>query len=82
MKGFGDNAVDLELRVWIRDAEKGLSNFKSEVYLRLWDLFHEHGIEFPFPQRDLHIRDAVPVRIEEPLAARTGDQEAVPSEPK
>lgn len=66
LKGFGDNSVDLELRVWIRDAEKGLSNFKSEVYLRLWDLFKEHGIEFPFPQRDLHIRDAVPVRLEQP----------------
>lgn len=64
IKGFGDNAVDIELRVWIQDAEKGLSNFKSEVYLRIWDLYHEHGIEFPYPQRDLHVRHPVPVRLE------------------
>ncbi len=55
LKGFGDSSVDLELRVWIQDAEKGLSNVKSEIYLRIWDLFHENGIEFPFPQRDVHL---------------------------
>lgn len=64
VKGFGDNSVDIELRVWIQDAEKGLSNFKSEVYLRIWDLFHENGIEFPYPQRELHVRQPVPVRIQ------------------
>jgi small-conductance mechanosensitive channel len=63
VKGFGESQVDLELRVWIEDAEKGLSNFKSEVYLRIWDLFHEHGVVFPFPQRDLHIKSAVPYGV-------------------
>ena len=64
LKGFGESSVDLELRVWIEDAEKGLSNIKSEVYLRIWDLFHENDIEFPFPHRDIKIRGAVPVRVE------------------
>ena len=64
LKGFGDSSVDLELRVWIEDAEKGLSNIKSEIYLRIWDLFHENHIEFPFPHRDIKFRGAVPVRIE------------------
>ncbi len=65
LKGFGESSVDLELRIWIEDAEKGLSNIKSEIYLRIWDLFHENDIEFPFPHRDIKIRGAVPVRIEE-----------------
>ncbi|MCK4939156.1 MAG: mechanosensitive ion channel, partial [Rhodospirillaceae bacterium] len=64
LKGFGESSVDLELRVWIEDAEKGLSNIKSEIYLRIWDLFHENDIEFPFPHRDIKIRGAVPVRVE------------------
>jgi small-conductance mechanosensitive channel len=56
LKGFGDNSVDLELRIWVGDPEGGVSNVASEVYLNVWRLFKEHDIEIPFPQRDLHIR--------------------------
>lgn len=55
LKGFGDSSVDLELRFWIEDAQNGVSNVRSEVLLLVWDKFHEHGIEIPFPQRDVHI---------------------------
>jgi small-conductance mechanosensitive channel len=56
--GFGDSAVDLELRFWIEDAQRGVRNVKSDVLLKIWDKFHEHGIEIPYPQRDLHIRSS------------------------
>ncbi len=55
--GFGDNGVDLELRMWIQDPQNGVRNVASEVYLKIWDKFHENGIEFPFPQRDIHLVD-------------------------
>ncbi|MFP4515620.1 MAG: mechanosensitive ion channel family protein [bacterium] len=55
MKGFGDSSVDLELRFWIQDPEGGVSNIKSQVLFRVWDLFQEHSIEIPFPQRDVHL---------------------------
>ena len=55
--GFGDNGVDLELRMWIQDPQNGVRNVKSDVYLKIWDKFHENGIEFPFPQRDIHLVD-------------------------
>ncbi len=58
VKGFGDNSVDLEIRFWIADAHNGVANVKSEVLLQVWDQFHEHGIEIPYPQRDLHLRSA------------------------
>ena len=64
VKGFGDNSVDLELRIWINDPQNGLSNVKSEIMLRLWDIFKENGIEFPYPQRDIHLPEPVTVRIE------------------
>jgi len=54
--GFGDSAVDLELRFWIQDAQNGVRNVRSDVLLKVWDKFHEHGVEIPYPQRDLHIR--------------------------
>jgi len=60
LKGFGNSSVDLEIRFWIRDPQAGISNIKSEVLLRVWDLFHENGIEIPFPQRDLHLRSVSP----------------------
>lgn len=63
LRGFGDSSVDLELRMWIDDPMNGVSNVKSAVLLRIWDKFHEQGIEFPFPQRDLHIKTAAPLQI-------------------
>jgi small-conductance mechanosensitive channel len=64
VKGFGDNSVDLELRFWIADPAKGVTNIKSMVYLEIWDLFHEHDIEIPFPQRDIHIRGGDPLKVQ------------------
>ncbi len=60
--GFGDSSVDLEIRFWIRDAQDGVQNVKSAILLRVWDKFHEHGIEIPYPQRDLHLRSAEGLR--------------------
>jgi small-conductance mechanosensitive channel len=54
--GFGDSAIDLQLRFWIRDAHMGVSNIKSAVLLGVWDRFQEAGIEIPFPQVDLHVK--------------------------
>lgn len=56
LKGFGDNSVDLEIRIWVRDPMSGCSNVKSQVLLTLWNKFHEHNIEIPYPQRDLHLK--------------------------
>lgn len=53
--GFGDSSVDLELRFWIADAYNGVQNVKSDVLLRIWEKFHEHAIEIPYPQRDVHL---------------------------
>ncbi|MGJ8641426.1 MAG: mechanosensitive ion channel family protein [Opitutaceae bacterium] len=58
LNGFGDNSVDLELRIWIADPSNGVGSVRSEVLLKIWDSFKEHNIEIPFPQRDLHIRSS------------------------
>ncbi len=54
---FGDSSVNFQLRIWIADAHNGVQNVKSEVMLALWDKFQEHGVEIPYPQRDVHIRE-------------------------
>jgi small-conductance mechanosensitive channel len=60
MRGFGDNSVDLELRVWLNDPQSGIGNLSSEILLNVWDAFHENGIDFPYPQRDIHLRSLPP----------------------
>ncbi len=61
---FGDNAVNLELRVWINDPRNGLTNVKSAILLGVWGKFKEHGIAFPYPQRDIHIKSVAPLTVE------------------
>ena len=63
LMGFGDNSVDLELRVWISDPANGLSNVRSEILLHIWEMFREHGVEIPFPQRDLHLRSPGEIKV-------------------
>lgn len=52
---FGDSSIALELGFWIADPEEGRGNIISDVNLAIWRAFREHGIEIPFPQRDVHI---------------------------
>ncbi|MCR4377269.1 MAG: mechanosensitive ion channel [Rhodospirillales bacterium] len=63
LKAFGASSVDMELGIWIADAEQGLSNIKSDIYLRIWDLFHEHSIQFPYAQLDVHMVGASEIKI-------------------
>lgn len=63
LREFGDSSVNIELRFWVSDPHNGLGNIRSEVLLKIWDKFHEHGVAFPYPQRDIHLKTEVPVRI-------------------
>ena len=36
---FGESALKLQLRFWIADAQNGVQNVKSEVLLRIWEMF-------------------------------------------
>jgi small-conductance mechanosensitive channel len=66
---FGDNAINLELRVWINDPQKGIGAVKSDLLWGIWQRFREHGIELPFPQRDLHVKSMPEVK------SRTGSED-------
>ncbi len=57
MTEYGDSSVNFTVHCWITDPEEGVGNVRSAVLKNLWDLFHEHDIEIPFPQRDLNLRD-------------------------
>lgn len=58
LDGYGESAIDFVIQCWITDPENGIGNIRSEVLKKLWVLFRDNGIEIPFPQRDLNLRDS------------------------
>ncbi len=53
---FADSGIELQLRVWIADPEKGTGAVKSEINLAVWRAFKQSGITIPYPQRDVHLK--------------------------
>ncbi len=56
---FGDSALELELRFFVRNVDQRLSVL-SDMNFAIERAFRENGIEIPFPQRDVHLRSVSP----------------------
>jgi small-conductance mechanosensitive channel len=56
--GFGASAVELLLRVWIRDPSNGVTNVKGEVLLALYESLNANGIEIPAPQLEVRVKNS------------------------
>jgi len=69
LTGFGDNAVNLEVRVWINDPQNGIGSVKSDLFWGIWQRFRDHGIEIPYPQREVHLKSIPEAML------RTGSEE-------
>lgn len=54
VKQFGESSVDLELRVWIKDARKRIHTI-SFMTDNVKEAFDREGIEIPYPKRDIKI---------------------------
>lgn len=55
MVGFGDSSLDFRLLVWTRIEDS--FQVGSDLHVAIFDALAEAGIEIPFPQRDLHLKD-------------------------
>jgi len=69
---FGDNGINLQLRIWIADMENGTASVKSDINLAIWRAFKANNITMPFPQRDLHLKTAWPTATVAPSAPDKG----------
>ncbi|MDP2137942.1 MAG: mechanosensitive ion channel [Candidatus Didemnitutus sp.] len=54
--GFGDSSLNFELAVWTQELASSPRRFRSQINFAIDRALRAHGIEIPFPQRDLHIR--------------------------
>ncbi|MFC3532977.1 mechanosensitive ion channel family protein [Vogesella facilis] len=52
---FADSGINLELGIWVLDPENGMLGLRSDINLRIWQLFGEHGIDIPYPQREVRV---------------------------
>jgi small-conductance mechanosensitive channel len=59
LQQFGDNSIDFKLMVWSSEMSDRPSRYRSDINFAIAEKFREAGIEFPFPQRDVHIRDGI-----------------------
>ncbi len=67
LTALGDNGLNLEIVTWIQDADQGQAPLRSAILLEAWRLFREHGIEVPFPRRDVRIVAGGVAAINQPL---------------
>lgn len=57
---FGDNGLQFELRAWSTSLLHKKGKLISDLNFGIHEKFLAHGIEFPFPQRDIHVRTLPP----------------------
>lgn len=53
---FADSGINLEIGFWVADPENGTGGVRSDIGRAILQSFREHGIEIPFPQRELRVR--------------------------
>jgi small-conductance mechanosensitive channel len=70
---FGDSSIDFKLMVWSSEMSDRPSRYRSDLNFAIADKFHEVGIEFPFPQHDVHIRDGM-LKVENVAAKQPAER--------
>jgi len=70
LQEFGDNALSLRLDFWVDLAvQSNRLRLMSDVRLHIEELFAQNGIVIAFPQQDVHLDIANPVKVELTTAA-------------
>ena len=57
LNDYGDSSINFTLRVWTSTYITQPLVLKSQLYYSAFKKFKERGIEIPFPQRDIHVKN-------------------------
>ncbi|MHB8057928.1 MAG: mechanosensitive ion channel family protein, partial [Desulfuromonadaceae bacterium] len=52
---FGENGLHIELRAWSTTLIHRKGVLISKLNIAIYRIFAEHGIEIPYPRRDIHL---------------------------
>jgi len=55
-EGLGESSLNFLLRVFTVNQVQTPFKLRSDLYFSIFRTFGQHGVEIPFPQRDLHIK--------------------------
>ena len=58
LRGFGDSGVEFAVEFWVNGIDDGRHKYTSQVRFLVWNALKEHGIEIPYPQRVIHMKEA------------------------
>lgn len=54
---FGDSSLDFQLWVWTETMSQRPASLCGVVNFKIWDKLKKYGIEIPYPQRDLYVKE-------------------------
>ncbi len=53
--GFGDSGIDILVEFWMEGIDDGKNRVGADLLHAIWRSIQEHGMEIPFPQREVRI---------------------------
>lgn len=55
ISGFGDSGIDILVEFWMSGIDDGPNRVGADLLMMIWQTLTDHGIEIPFPQREVRI---------------------------
>ena len=52
---FGDSGVNMFVEFWMEGVDDGKNRVGGDLLLIVFETLREHGIEIPFPQREVRV---------------------------
>ena len=55
IENFGDSGINILVEFWMEGIDDGDNRVGADLLLMIWTALREHGIEIPFPQREVRV---------------------------
>jgi potassium efflux system protein len=76
-EAYGDSSLNFNIWAYVKSPADRIPA-THELNSAIFEAFHEHGIEIPFPQRDLYIKSWPAPPSPRPLASESEDESGTP----